>query len=86
MISANQWGIRIDGTTATGNLIEGNYVGTDSTGRLPLGNEINGIILSNERLEQHDRRHRRRTGELDRLQRAGGGARPVRNGRLDPLE
>ena len=47
MISANQWGIRLDGSTATGNLIEGNYVGTDITGTAALGNEINGIILSN---------------------------------------
>ena len=35
VISANQWGIRIDGPTATGNLIEGNDVGTDITGTLP---------------------------------------------------
>ena len=28
VISANHWGIQIDGATATGNLIEGNYVGT----------------------------------------------------------
>jgi hypothetical protein len=47
VISANQWGIRIDGPTATLNLVEGNYVGTDSTGSLSLGNEINGIVLSN---------------------------------------
>ncbi len=32
VISANQWGIQIDGATAAGNLIEGNYVGTDITG------------------------------------------------------
>ncbi len=47
VISANQWGIRIDGSTATLNLIEGNDVGTDLTGTESLGNEINGIILSN---------------------------------------
>ncbi len=47
VISANQWGIQIDGATATGNLIEGNYVGTDITSNNPLGNEINGILLSN---------------------------------------
>src|SRR5262249_21810234 len=38
---------RIDGSTATGNLIEGNFVGTDVSGTKPLGNEINGIIISN---------------------------------------
>ena len=33
VISANQWGIRIDGLTATDNLIEGNDVGTDVSGK-----------------------------------------------------
>ena len=47
VISANQWGIQIDGATAALNLIEGNYVGTDNSGKEPLGNEVNGIILSN---------------------------------------
>ncbi len=47
VISANQWGIQIDGSTAERNLIEGNNVGTDISGQAPLGNEINGIILSN---------------------------------------
>jgi hypothetical protein len=46
VISANQWGIQIDGSTATANLVEGNDVGTDSTGTAPLGNEINGILVS----------------------------------------
>ncbi len=46
MISANQWGIQVDGAGATGNLIEGNFVGTDTTGSLPIGNEINGILVS----------------------------------------
>ncbi len=47
VISANLWGIRLDGSTATGNLIEGNDVGTDSSGTVALGNEINGIVISN---------------------------------------
>jgi hypothetical protein len=47
VISANQWGIRVDGVSATGNAIEGNYIGTDVSGTRPLGNEINGVILSN---------------------------------------
>ena len=47
VISANQWGIQIDGSTATGNLIEGNDIGTGSGGLTPLGNEVNGIIISN---------------------------------------
>ncbi len=47
VISANQWGIRLDGSTAALNLIEGNFIGTDSSGTLNLGNEINGVIVSN---------------------------------------
>ena len=46
VISANQWGIRLDGSSANGNLIAGNDIGTDTTGMLPLGNEINGIVIS----------------------------------------
>jgi hypothetical protein len=46
VISANLYGIRIDGSTATGNLVEGNNIGTDVSGTLPLGNEIDGIIFS----------------------------------------
>ena len=76
----------LDGSTATGNLVEGNYIGTDVTGTLPLGNEIDGIIFSDQRVEQHRRRDGRRPGQHDCLQR--GGRRPcrVRDGRLDPLE
>ena len=48
VISANQWGIRLDGSTATGNLIEGNDIGTGSDGTTALGNEVNGIIISND--------------------------------------
>ena len=46
VISANEWGIRVDGSTASGNLIDGNYIGTDISGTLPLGNEIQGVIVS----------------------------------------
>ncbi len=46
VISANQSGIRLDGSTSAGNLIEGNEIGTDLSGTSPLGNEVNGIILS----------------------------------------
>ena len=45
VISANLWGIDLNGSTATGNTVLGNYVGTDATGTLPLGNEIDGIII-----------------------------------------
>jgi hypothetical protein len=45
VISGNGFaGIFIDGATATGNVIEGNYVGTDDTGTAALGNDT-GIML-----------------------------------------
>jgi hypothetical protein len=46
VISANLWRIRLDGNSATLNLIEGNNIGTDLSGTGTLGNEINGIIIS----------------------------------------
>ncbi len=46
LISANQWGIQIDGAGATDNFVEGDFIGTDTTGSQPLGNEINGILFS----------------------------------------
>ena len=47
LISANHWGIRLDGASATGNAIEGNYIGTDISGTARLGNEVDGVIISN---------------------------------------
>ena len=50
LISANHWGIAIEGGPASGgsamNWIAGNRIGTDITGQLPLGNEIDGIEIS----------------------------------------
>ena len=51
LISANNWGVRLDGTTATENLVEGNLIGTDITGKAPLGNEVNGVIVSTDASE-----------------------------------
>ncbi len=40
IISGNSGGgIRLFGSTTTGNVIEGNYIGTDRTGTAPLGND-----------------------------------------------
>ena len=36
----------ITGATATNNLVQGNFIGTDITGRLPLGNEIDGVLIT----------------------------------------
>jgi hypothetical protein len=46
VISANYWGIDIDGSTASGNVVEGNYIGTTAAGTSPLGNEVYGVIFS----------------------------------------
>jgi len=46
VISGNSlYGVRIGGGTATGNLVQGNYIGTDATGTSALGN-IYGVALS----------------------------------------
>jgi titin len=49
VISANRVdGIRIEGPQGTGNLVEGNYIGTDITGTLPLAlpNSNNGVVVT----------------------------------------
>jgi hypothetical protein len=38
-------GVRVSGLTASGNVIRGNFIGTDITGALPLGNVDNGILI-----------------------------------------
>jgi hypothetical protein len=47
LISSNHWGIQLDGATATGNVVLGNFVGTDISGQLPLGNEVDGVVFTN---------------------------------------
>jgi parallel beta-helix repeat protein len=44
LISANHWGVRLEGSGTTGNLVQGNIIGADITGTLPLGNEVIGVI------------------------------------------
>ena len=38
--------MRLDGTAAAENLVEGNLIGTDITGKAALGNELDGVIFS----------------------------------------
>jgi hypothetical protein len=46
VIAANSGeGLRIDGAPATNNVVEGNYVGTDSTGTAARGNAASGIYI-----------------------------------------
>ena len=36
----------ITDATAVNNLVEGNFIGTDVTGKLPLGNEVDGVLIT----------------------------------------
>jgi hypothetical protein len=45
LISANGTGIILFSTNTTGNVVAGNYIGTDATGTLPLGNSQYGMSL-----------------------------------------
>jgi hypothetical protein len=48
LISANsQDGVQITGTTSTGNVVEGNRIGTDVTGTRALGNHSFGVDIHN---------------------------------------
>jgi Calx-beta domain len=47
VISANHWGLVITGSSATSELVQGNFIGTDATGKLPLGNEVDGVLVEN---------------------------------------
>jgi hypothetical protein len=38
-------GVRIDGTLATGNIVQGNYIGTDASGSAAVGNILSGIYI-----------------------------------------
>lgn len=38
-------GVRIDGALSFGNLIAGNYIGTDATGSADLGNTLSGVYI-----------------------------------------
>lgn len=47
VISGNDYyGVNIDGQTATGNRVVGNYVGTDASGKGDLGNSSHGVYIS----------------------------------------
>jgi parallel beta-helix repeat protein len=39
-------GLRLLGGSTSGNLVEGNFVGTDAGGAVPLGNALDGIVLN----------------------------------------
>ena len=46
VISGNTWeGVRVGGLDATGNLVQGNFIGTDVTGTVDLGNSLRGVLI-----------------------------------------
>ena len=48
IISGNESvGVQIFETGATGNLVQGNYIGTDLTGTVALGNTLDGVWINN---------------------------------------
>ncbi len=47
-------GVEITGAGATGNMVEGNYIGTNAAGTAPIAN-AQGVVVENGRVEQHHR-------------------------------
>ncbi len=45
VISANGRGVLVQLAAATGNLVQGNYIGTDATGTTDLGNTQQGVLI-----------------------------------------
>jgi len=45
VISGNDSGVQIDGATASGNLVLGNFIGTNAAGDAELGNDQNGVVI-----------------------------------------
>ncbi len=45
VLSGNNDGVRIEGAASSGNLVQGNYIGTDTTGTSDLGNAFNGVVI-----------------------------------------
>ncbi len=69
VISGNHWGVTITDPTATGNLVQGNYIGTAIDGLSPLGNEVDGVFVTNAAAQNLIGGTDRRPGQHDCLQR-----------------
>ncbi len=46
VISGNNRGVRITGVGSSGDLIEGNFIGTDLTAKVVLANKIDGVLVT----------------------------------------
>ena len=46
-ISGNLGGVLISGSDATGNQVQGDFIGTDETGKADLGNAHEGVRIDN---------------------------------------
>ena len=49
VISGNQVGVELNGSQATQNLVEGNFIGIDKTGLADLGNKNEGVLIEGAR-------------------------------------
>jgi hypothetical protein len=47
VISGNGWGVTITDPDTTGNVVQGNFIGVGADGATPLGNEIDGVLVTN---------------------------------------
>jgi CSLREA domain-containing protein len=45
VLSGNDSGVQIDGETASGNVVLGNFIGTNAAGDAELGNDQNGVLI-----------------------------------------
>ena len=45
IISGNRWGVAILGANTASNLVIGNYIGTDASGMVALGNSLGGVTV-----------------------------------------
>jgi parallel beta-helix repeat protein len=52
LISGNAWyGVAIDGNGTMSNTVVGNYIGTDFSGTVPLGNAEDGVVIVGEAID-----------------------------------
>ncbi len=45
VIAGNNWGVHLTGPGAQGNVVEGNFIGTDRSGTVVIRNELDGVLI-----------------------------------------